>query len=304
LPTKRFRSRIRRKASSAGAILWALGHFTQLACGPAADSTVSQRAEALVDAPSVARNRIVSLSAVATEFVVALGAGHQIVGVDAHSQSLPGLERIPVVDLQSAREVAPDLVIAAEFPLASDTVSQLKSEGTRLEEFAPHDIEDVFALCRGLGADLAGVAAATQLERRISRPLGIVGGSSPAFDRPHVLPIVEIEPFMLAGGHSFETDLIEIAGGTSLTHGGDDNRRPMSSDQWDALAPDLVLYMTLAPSTAEQRISIRKAVPERFAIEFFAFARDTFWLHEPSEDAKRLRTIIKKYESRVSKKDE
>jgi ABC-type hemin transport system substrate-binding protein len=240
--------------------------------------------------------RIVSLSALATHFVTELGVGHLLVGVDAESSALPGLAHLPAVDLESAHSLAPDIVLIPDIVAADDAaVRSLELVGARLVEFAPHDFEDVFALCRGLGAQLVGVASATLFERRIARPLALVGGISPPLGRARVVAVVSLEPLELAGGHSFQTDLIEIAGGTSVTHGGDDLRIKMSPERWDEFSPDLVLVSTPVELSLAGREAARSVIPDRFRVEFFAFDPETFWLQKPEQEAERLRVIIAAY---------
>ncbi len=235
---------------------------------------------------------IVTLSPRATGFVIEIGAGHQLVGVDSDSRSLIGLDSVAIVDLESLRSIAPDLVLVPRLPSDQERIRDLRSEGIRLVEFAPHDMEDVYALCRGLGAELVGVAAATLFERRISRPLALVAGRSPPTGRPRIVALVGVDPPELAGGHSFETDLIEVAGGSSATHGGEDTRIEYTPELLRELAPDLVLVTTNLPATEAQIDHANAVVPDEFQVAYFDFVRDTFWLRQPVKDAERLRALL------------
>lgn len=247
--------------------------------------------ETTLDTP--APPRVVSLSAGATRFVMALGATDRLVAVDPESALLPGLGHLPVLDLHGAQAVEPDVVLISPSTVAdSDVAYELESGGVRLVEFAPHDLEELASLTRGIGAQLAGVAAATRFERAFSRPFAMVAGLSPGFDRLRVVAVVDLDPLTVAGGHSFETDLIEIGGGTSATHGGEDTPIVMTSHHWEELAPDLVLITTGDLANPLDRTRARALVPERFPIEFFDFNRETFWLHAPEEDAERMRLLI------------
>jgi len=219
-----------------------------------------------------------------------------LVGVDAESSALPGHADLPVVDLESAHNLAPDIVLIPDLVAVGDVAARsLELAGARLVEFAPHDFEDVFALCRELGAQLVGIASATLFERRIARPLAIVGGISPPLGRARVVAVIGFEPLELAGGHSFQTDLIEIAGGTSVTHGGEESRIAMTPGRWDEFSPDLVLVSTTVELSLAEREVARSLIPERFRVEFFAFDPETFWLREPAREAERLRVLIKSY---------
>lgn len=236
--------------------------------------------------------RIVSLSRLATRFVIEIGARDQLVGIASDSRSLPGLDLVAIVNLQDLRSVAPDIVLVPTLPSDPETIRDLRSEGIRLVEFFPHDLEDVYGYCRGLGAELVGVTAANSYERRIARPMAIVAGRSPPIRRPRVVALVGFDPPELAGGHSFETDLIEVAGGSSATHGGEDTRIEFTSARLRSLAPDLVLITTTFPATEAEIEHARSIIPDEFRVAFFDFERDTFWLREPVKDAQRLRSLF------------
>lgn len=259
------------------------------ACKDAQESGSARQAQAIYRSSE----RVVALSPLATRFVVELGAGDQLVGIDAKSAALPGLGTLPIIDFGSARSVAPDLVLVSNLAdLPARAVADLESTGARLVEFAPHDLEDVGALSRGLGAKLVGVASAAMFERRFSRPLALVADLSSPFDRLRVVAVVHLDPLTLAGGHSFETDLIEIGGGSSVTHGGDDSRIVMTQTRWAEFEPDLVIMMTRDEAGPLERHSARAQIPDRFELEFFDYDPETFWLNEPEEDAERMRALI------------
>lgn len=237
--------------------------------------------------------RVVSLSDTASRFVVMLGATDLLVGVDELSSRVPGLDRVPVVDRGSAVRLSPDIVLVATLPAVDDpSLEALRSGGAELIEFAPHDFEDLFALCRDLGGRLAGEARARSFERELARPLASIGGSSFGHSRPRVVAVVGFDPLELAGGHSFETDLIEIAGGTSVTHGGDESRLTIRENSWLELAPDLILVVTRRESTLAERGAALEALPAEYPVDFFAFDTERFWLRDAEETALRLRAVL------------
>lgn len=275
----------RRRLVRAIALAIALGGL--LACGEG-EAPAPDPARASQPAPLV-----VSLTPLATRFALAIGAGHLLVAVDEASSRIPGLDELPVVDLPGVGPLAPDLVLLPTAPVADDpVVRQLRSAGTTLIEFAPHDLEDVFVLCREVGHRLVGEARAQRFERGLTRPLAALGGSSFGQARPRVVAVVGFDPIELAGGHSFETDLIEIAGGQSVTHGGEQTRVQVGAGGWPELAPDLILVTAPTEPTAEQRSAAMEALPSGHPIEFFAFDPELFWLRRPVETARRLRSLI------------
>jgi ABC-type Fe3+-hydroxamate transport system substrate-binding protein len=257
---------------------------------PAAPSRPPERA-------TVGPETVVTLSPVATRFVIALGAQELLVGVDSQSRGLPEVHALPTVDLDGARQLAPDLVLVPELPVGDAGGKPTNRIGdTEYVKFAPHDLEEVFHLSRTLGKRLVGRVRATRFELEIGRPLARIGGSSFGEKRPRVAPVVGLNPTQLAGGHSFATDLIEIAGGTSVTHGGEEESPiAVEDDDWRRLAPDLVLVLSREEMGVEERRAARAALPADYPVQFFDFESEFFWLEEPAETASRLRTLLRSH---------
>lgn len=236
---------------------------------------------------------MVALSPVASQFVLAIGAEHRLVGADAESVRSPELAGLPAVDLAGAVSLSPDLVLVSRVPDEADPAAMaLRAAGAELVEFAPHDLEDVFELCRRVGGQLVGTANALRFETDLARPLAQIGGSSFGLARPRVLALVGLDPLELAGGHSFETDLIEIAGGRSLTHGGDEPRLALRSEQLAEYAPDLILVVSPIELTPAEQRAAHDVLPGDARVEFFPLDTEQFWLREPLEPAQRLRAVI------------
>jgi ABC-type Fe3+-hydroxamate transport system substrate-binding protein len=261
-------------------------------CADEQTDSAGQMTQPSADRQPVRSIRLVSLSPLATRFVVEIGARRHLVGVDLESRTLLGLDDLPAVNLSNLDDLRPTLVLVAEIPVNDSAARDLKKHGARMIEFAPHDMEEVFELCRGLGAELVGIASANSYERRISRPVAIVAGQSPPTGRPRVVAVVGFDPLMLAGGHSFETDLIENAGGSSITHGLEDTTLEITSARLRALAPDLVLVTSDRPATASDMASARSVIPDGLQIAFFDFDREAYWLREPVKDTERLRSLF------------
>jgi len=237
--------------------------------------------------------RVVSLSPLASHFAVAIGAVHPVLAVDAESSRIPEFAGLPVVDLAAAAELLPDVVLVEVSPSAGDPIARaLQSAGIRVIEFAPHDLEDVIALSREVGSLLVGAVYAHRFENDLTRPLAAVGGASFGQPRPRVVAVVAFDPVELAGGHSFETDLIELAGGQSVTHGGDEARIFLDSRRWTEFAPDLILVTSRTEMTPAERASARERLPARYPVAFFAVDTELFWLREPVRTAQRLRALI------------
>lgn len=274
----------RRFALLAG-VAWAV------ACGPSQEvAAPSAEAPPLAPAGSL---RVVSLSPASSNFLLAVGAASQIVAVDGGSSRIPALSELPVVDLAHASEVAPDVILWPGTPAGEEPlVEALRAAGREIVLYQPHSLDEAFALCRELGPRLVGTARARSFEIALARQLADIGGASFGRPRPRVAALIAAEPLEFAGGHSYVTDLIQIAGGSSVTHGGAELRIPFGLEQLTAFAPDLLLVVGPDEMLEKERGAIQQALPAGYRIEFFAFDEEQLWTREALEAARRLRAVI------------
>lgn len=290
------RARLQQLPASAQRLRWHRGlrvvfGLLLAACAAEPEDGVSPAASS--ETATAATIRVASLSPLASRFALAIGAGDRIVGVDEVSARLPGLQGLPVVDLQAALRLEPDLLLVGEVPAGDTGFDPARVPvSTEFIEFAPHDLEDVIELCREVGGRLVGSARANRFEMELSRPLARIGGASFGELRPRVVAVVGFDPLELAGGHSFETDLIEIAGGSSVTHGSDEPRLAFASNRWAELSPDLIWVVSSAELGEEERSAALDALPPATRVVFFPFEPEFFWLDEPTETARRFRELI------------
>ena len=88
----------------------------------------------------------------------------------------------------------------------------------RVLEVAPHQFDEAFALYREIAAALGDAERGRATARRIGDPLARISAAQVGKRRPLVAALVSLEPLELAGGHSFVSDLVEVAGAETLTH--------------------------------------------------------------------------------------
>lgn len=242
---------------------------------------------------SKAPPRLVSLSPRASRFILALGAVDRLVAVDEGSRSTPQLGHLPVTDLASARsDFAADLILVDEIGLDDSVERRVRAEGAQVFAVQPHDLEDVVALARAVGATLLEQQEVNRYERELLRPLALVAGTALDENRPRALGLVGFEPLELAGGHSFETDLIQIAGATSMTHGGDKTRELTSIEGIHASNPDILIVISREPLAPAKEAFLRSMISGEIRLLFFEFDRDDFWLEDAEVDALRLRQLL------------
>ncbi len=233
---------------------------------------------------------IVSLDPGATHFLLKLGAADRLVAIGGPASHIDAVAALPRVEWDEALAIRPRWLFTPSQPSAMVDASHRPPRGTRLVEFAPHDLEDLFALSRTVGRELVGHERATAFEVGITRPLSLVAAESPATGRPRAVAIVDDDPLMIAGGHSFASDLLEIAGAESATHGRDEHRIPADATSLRALAPDVLVLMLTESSRIERA---RGWLPAEIPVFAFPDPTDRFWAEEsPAATARRLREAL------------
>jgi len=139
-----------------------------LACGSGEAPAPAEPAPAPETIPDERPRGIVSLTPIGSRDGAEIGAAHLLVAVDAVSRTLPGLAHLPEARLDDASSFDPDWVLVPELP-GEDDPADGPRPGARVEwiEFAPHDLEDVFALC-----DIV----CGRIEREVERRRALIGG--------------------------------------------------------------------------------------------------------------------------------
>ena len=279
------------RAPVGSAIALALAVAWLIACGPDQENPAAPSAETPL--PATERVDVVSLSPSASRFLLGLGAGDRIIAVDGESGGIPELRGLPVVDLARAGEMDADLILWPGTPAGEEALAErIRAAGREVVRFEPHTIGEAFAFYRDLGERLVGTARARSAENALERQLAAIGGASFGRPRPRVAGVIGSDPPELAGGHSFITDLIEIAGASSVTHEGAEVLLPVEIGRLKAFAPDLVLVVTPGELSEARRRALEQKLPGGYRVEFLAFDPDRIWTQEVVETARRLRALI------------
>lgn len=195
-----------------------------------------------------------------------------------------------VTGLAQAATLHPEVLLVG--PLTGRDVQRardLRARGVDVVEVSPHDFEDAFRLCRRLAFWLDLEEPVERRIRRIALSLGEVAVESRQSTRPRVAAVLGLKPLEIAGGHSFATDLIEIAGGESVTHGGSDARLGVTRSELAAMEPDLLVFVSRAPLSGQRKAEVREALDGLASLVFLAFDPGRFWLGDADAVARQLR---------------
>ncbi len=204
----------------------------------------------------LARRRIVSLAPNITEILFALGAGGQVAAVTRYCDYPPeAAEKTRIggfldPDIERIRDVSPDLIVAFRGnPL--EKIERLDALG--LPVFVldiGYRLEDIPPLVENVGAVIGRPFEAAALARSLTERAGRVAAAlSNLPAKPRVFLKLQGEGLWTCGRESYFTDLIEKAGGTSVTSGIAKNWLEYGVESLIRDNPDLIVV--LAPSAAE-----------------------------------------------------
>ena len=191
--------------------------------------------------------RIVSLVPSVTEVIYALGGEARLVGrtdfcdyppAARGKQSVGGMVN---PSLETIVALRPDLVIVTSAGTREETFRQIIRLGIPVYQVAADRIDEVKDVVRRLGALTGREAAVPPLLDRIDRRVATVREAVRPFRRPRVLYVLWPEPLIVPGRSSLVTELIEIAGGDSITAGDAEAYPRYSLEAAVAKSPEVIV---------------------------------------------------------------
>jgi iron complex transport system substrate-binding protein len=191
--------------------------------------------------------RIVSLAPSVTEILYALNAEYLLVGVTDFCDFPPEARRQPKVggmvapSLEAIVALRPDLVIATTEGTREDTFTQLSRVGVPVYLVAAHRVADATSLMLRLGELTGREGTAGPLVARLELRIEAVKKAVLPLGRPRVLYVLWPEPLIVPGRDAIVTELIQLAGGQSLTAGDADAWPRYSLEAAVAKSPEVIL---------------------------------------------------------------
>jgi iron complex transport system substrate-binding protein len=191
--------------------------------------------------------RILSLVPSVTEILYALNAEDVLVGVTdfcdypVEARRKPSVGGMVAPSLEAVAALRPDLVVATTEGTREDTVTQLTRLGIPVYLVAVHRVAEVKALIVRLGGLTGRRAAAAGIVAQLERRIGAVTKAVAALERPRVLYVLWPEPLIVPGRDTIVTELIQLAGGRSLTADDPDSWPRYSLEAAVAGRPEIIL---------------------------------------------------------------
>ncbi len=199
--------------------------------------------------------RVISLAPSVTEMLFALGVEERIVGVTSYCDYPPaarGKERVGDVlnpSLERILALQPDLVILSTATQLERFAQRLEAAGIPLYVVDVERVEDVFRSLENVGAIMGCRTEAERVVRALRARLERVRARVRGRPRPRVLLVVQRDPLIVPGRGAFMTDLVQEAGGQSITADAEREWTPYSLETVVARAPDVIILPSREPVT-------------------------------------------------------
>jgi iron complex transport system substrate-binding protein len=235
-------------------------------------------AAALLSA-AAAPQRIVSLSPNTTEILDGIGAFKQVVAVSRYCTYPAQVAKLPRVggwqdaSIESIAAQRPDLVVLTK-PQEPFVADRLRAFGISWTAVPSQTLADVFTAIDQLGAATGHRDSAAELARRTRSSLNAVRTATEHLPQWTVVLVVSRSPGTLsdlyvATAGSYLVDLLQIAGGRSVTSPAPSGYAKLSKEALLELNPDVILDMIhrVGSRLSEKPLDIWNDLPELKAVK-------------------------------------
>ena len=184
-------------------------------------------------------HRVICLMPTVTDTVFALGAGDEVVAISDYTKyPAAALKKPSVGDLikpsiETILSLHPDLVIGMQPKGPMEVTDQLERAGIPIFLVSPHGIAGIFQSIESVGMALNRTPQADALVHSLQRRVDAVRARTKDLPAPRVFMPIWYDPITTIGKNAFITEVIEAAGGRSVT---DD-----LTSEWPQISMEVVL---------------------------------------------------------------
>jgi ABC-type Fe3+-hydroxamate transport system substrate-binding protein len=184
-------------------------------------------------------HRVICLMPTVTDTVFALGAGDDVVAISDYTKyPAAALKKPSVGDLikpsiETILSLHPDLVIGTQPKGPMEVTDQLERAGIPIFLVSPHGIAGIFQSIESVGRALNRTPQADALVHSLQQRVDAVKARTKGLPAPRVFMPIWYDPVTTIGKNAFITEVIEAAGGRSVT---DD-----LSTEWPQISMEVVL---------------------------------------------------------------
>jgi ABC-type Fe3+-hydroxamate transport system substrate-binding protein len=217
----------------------ALLSVTALLCGPCVASRVlTDEMGRKVTVPEHP-HRVVCLMPSVTDTVYALGAGDDVVGISDYTKypaaalTKPSVGDLIKPSIETILSLHPDLVIGVQPKGPMEVTAQLERAGIPIFLVSPHGIAGILHSVETVGLALNRTQQADALVHSLQQRVDAVKARTQSQPAPRIFMPVWYDPISTIGKNAFITEIIEAAGGRSVT---DD-----LTTEWPEISMEVVL---------------------------------------------------------------
>jgi len=227
-----------------------------------ASRTVTDEAGHVVTVPDHP-HRVICLTPNITDSVFALGAADDVVAVTdyvkypAIAKKKPSVGSIMTPSLETILALHPDLVLAMPHANPQPVLDQIQRLGIPVYLVDPHGLQGILISIRDLGQALNRVPQADAEVSGLQRRIDVVRARVRGKPVVSIYMPISYEPNMTIGRGSFITEIIDAAGGHSITADMEQEWPEISMETVIARAPEaLLLYRN-----GEVNINVLRTLP-------------------------------------------
>jgi iron complex transport system substrate-binding protein len=212
--------------------------------------------------------RIVSLAPSITEILFALDLGKQVVGVTSYCNYPVEATKIAQVsdtlhpNLEMIISLKPDLVLISTASQLEQFMAKLAEVGIPVFVIKSQSVEGVLSSIELVGQVTNHKEQAKNLTGSLKKRLETVKEQTQGKTAPKVFFIVGTEPLITAGNGAFVTDLINLAGGKSISDDVTTEWPAYSIESVIARTPEIILSPGAHNFDASDTQSAKTALPK------------------------------------------
>ena len=194
-------------------------------------------------------HRLICLAPSVVDDVYALGAGADVIAVSNYTKYPPETKSKPSVGLplnpsmETIVSFHPDLILAYGDSKSSETLSRLDRLGIPVFMVSTHGIQGIYKSLESLGSVLGREAAAKQVVADLQKREAAIRARVAGKPVVNLLMPIWYDPIVTIGKYAYITDLIQLAGGHSVTGDIAQEWPQVSLEAIIARAPDALLLV-------------------------------------------------------------
>lgn len=200
--------------------------------------------------------RAVSLAPNLTEIVFAVGAGDELVGVTSFDDYPEEAQKIAKIgdtinpNIENIIALKPQIVLVSTASQIENFTKRLEDQGIAVFVTNPNSLEEIYKSITEIGDIFGAKENALELVENMERRVELVQRETDVLEKPKVFVQISPEPLYTIGKDSFITDLIERAGGISITETVATAYPNISKETALALQPE-VIVLSDSPDNTE-----------------------------------------------------